>query len=94
MSRPAESPGGLANTRYLCKRLRARFPNLKILAGRWGLRRGLEENRDQLLEAGADEVANTLLETRRHLDAWWHVLSDQSSADYPAGAARPAEQQV
>jgi len=87
-------PGGLAHTRYLCKRLRARFPNLKILAGRWGLRRGLEENRDQLLEAGADEVANTLLETRRHLDAWWHVLSDQSSADYPAGAARPAEQQV
>src|SRR5678816_4195647 len=26
----AVSPGGLAQTRYLCKRLRARFANLKI----------------------------------------------------------------
>jgi len=29
-------PGGLAHTRYLCKRLRSRFPDLKILVGRWG----------------------------------------------------------
>ena len=29
-------PGGLAHTRYLCKRLRSRFPELKILVGRWG----------------------------------------------------------
>ncbi len=31
-------PGGLAHTRYLCKRLRARFPELKILVGRWEAR--------------------------------------------------------
>ena len=31
-------PGGLAHTRYLCKRLRSRFPDLKILVGRWGAR--------------------------------------------------------
>lgn len=31
----AVPPGGLAHTRYLCKRLRARFPDLKILVGRW-----------------------------------------------------------
>ena len=30
-------PGGLAHTRYLCKRLRTRFPDLRILVGRWGL---------------------------------------------------------
>ncbi len=29
-------PGGLAHTRYLCKRLRSRFPDLKIVVGRWG----------------------------------------------------------
>ena len=29
-------PGGLAHTRYLCKRLRSRFPELRILVGRWG----------------------------------------------------------
>ena len=32
----ATPPGGLAHTRYLCKRLRSRFPDLKILVGRWG----------------------------------------------------------
>jgi hypothetical protein len=31
-------PGGLAHTRYLCKRLRGRFPDIRILVGRWGLR--------------------------------------------------------
>jgi predicted PurR-regulated permease PerM len=30
-------PGGLAHTRYLCKRLRTRFPDLRILVGRWRL---------------------------------------------------------
>ena len=35
----AVPPGGLAQTRYLCKRLRARFPNLKIAVGRWGTER-------------------------------------------------------
>jgi predicted PurR-regulated permease PerM len=34
----ATPPGGLAHTRYLCKRLRSRFPDLKILVGRWGVR--------------------------------------------------------
>jgi predicted PurR-regulated permease PerM len=34
----ATPPGGLAHTRYLCKRLRSRFPELKILVGRWGAR--------------------------------------------------------
>ncbi|HZT82092.1 MAG TPA: AI-2E family transporter, partial [Gemmataceae bacterium] len=29
-------PGGLTHTRYLCKRLRAHFPGLKVLVGRWG----------------------------------------------------------
>ncbi|MHB1561252.1 MAG: AI-2E family transporter, partial [Isosphaeraceae bacterium] len=33
----ATPPGGLAHTRYLCKRLKSRFPELKILVGRWGM---------------------------------------------------------
>src|SRR5262249_46174955 len=45
-------PGGLSQTRYLCKRLRAKLPETKILVGRWGLMQGLDQNRDQLREAG------------------------------------------
>ena len=55
-------PGGLAQTRYLCKRLRKRFPNLKIIVGRWGSRN--ENNGNSLLAAGADKVGTTMVETR------------------------------
>jgi len=55
------SPGGLAQTRYLCKRLRARFPNLKIAVGQWGMG---SENRSSILLAGADKVGITMIETR------------------------------
>jgi hypothetical protein len=55
-------PDDLAPTRHLCKRLRARFPALKILVGRWGTTEPGE--RDQLLASGADAVGSTLRESR------------------------------
>jgi predicted PurR-regulated permease PerM len=67
-------PGGLAHTRYLCKRLRARHPNLKIIVGRWGLKDNVDVNREQLQEVGADLMATTLLETRKQLNDWLPVL--------------------
>jgi predicted PurR-regulated permease PerM len=59
----ALAPGGLAQTRYLCLRLRARFPDLKIVVGRWGGTGNGEESRDLLRAAGADYVETTLHET-------------------------------
>jgi hypothetical protein len=56
------APGGLAQTRYLCKRLRARFPDTRILVGRLGTQSG--NHRDALLAAGADKVATTIIELR------------------------------
>lgn len=58
------SPGGLAPTRYLCKRLRARFPNLKIAVGQWAM--GSEDGNSILL-AGADRVGTTMIETREQI---------------------------
>jgi hypothetical protein len=60
----AVPPGGLAQTRYLCKRLRARFPNLKIAVGRWGTG---SEDRNSILLAGADKVGTTMIETREQM---------------------------
>jgi predicted PurR-regulated permease PerM len=57
-------PGGLAQTRYLCKRLRARFPDLKIAVGRWGI--GSDDSNSILL-AGADKVGITMIETREQM---------------------------
>jgi hypothetical protein len=57
-------PGGLSHTRLFCKRLRASFPDLKIMVGRWGLKGDAERrNREQLLEAGAEQFGTTLEET-------------------------------
>jgi predicted PurR-regulated permease PerM len=63
----ALAPEGLAQTRYLCKRLRTRFPTLQILVGRWGAGEEIEDDRPLLLAAGADAVGTTLLESRNQL---------------------------
>jgi len=57
-------PGGLAQTRYLCKRLRARFPDSKLIVGRWG---GRTDNSNALTDAGADRIGNAIIETRDHI---------------------------
>jgi hypothetical protein len=62
-------PGGLAHARYLCIRLRARFPRLKIAVGRWGLKNPQDQNREQLQAAGADYVAFSLAESRNQLQS-------------------------
>ena len=80
-------PGGLAHTRYLCKRLHARLPGARIVVGRWGLKGDVEQNREQLAEAGADQVETTLLETRTHLSTWLPVLGPEQRGSSANGAA-------
>jgi predicted PurR-regulated permease PerM len=54
----AVPPGGLTHTRYLCKRLRNRFPQIRIVVGRWGAT-DLETQRQSLNAAGADYLGTT-----------------------------------
>jgi predicted PurR-regulated permease PerM len=79
-------PGGLAQTRYICKRLRKRFPNLKIIVGRWGSRN--ENNGNSLLAAGADKVGTTMIETRDQVIQ----LSQIGSPDATNDSLQPARQ--
>lgn len=81
-------PGGLAHTRYLCKRLRARLPETRIVVGRWGLKGNVEQNLEQLREAGADQVETTLLQTRTHLQEWLPVLAQEEVKTAAGSAAR------
>jgi len=60
-------PNGLSNVRYLCKRLRAQFPELKIVVSRPGAVEVPDKTRQRLLAAGADVVTASLLETRAQL---------------------------
>jgi len=80
-------PGGLAQTKYICLRARARFPDLKIVIGRWGLLgEELDKNRSQLTSAGADRVGTRLAETVTQLD--------QVAAILPVPAASPRGQEA
>ena len=68
-------PGASAPTRYLCKRLRIRFPALKIVVGRWGFIGNIQEDRTRLLSAGANEVSMTLRDTHSHVLQLMPLLS-------------------
>ena len=55
--------GGLTHTYYLCKRLRARLPELNIIVGRWGLTEKVEQVRERALAEGANEMHTRILQT-------------------------------
>ena len=61
------APGGLSQARLLCKRLRSRYPALKIVVGRFGLHDEMDADRRHLLAAGADHVETTAADTQRTL---------------------------
>jgi len=61
------APSGVSHTRHLCKRLRARCPDLNLVVGRFGLHDESVDEQQQLVEAGADHVATTMRELARHL---------------------------
>lgn len=82
-------PGSLSLTRYLCKRVRAQYPTLKIAVGRWGQEDNLEVTKQRLLAAGADWIGHTLRETR---DQIIPIIQTLAHATPPPGSleAQPA----
>jgi predicted PurR-regulated permease PerM len=50
-------PGGLAQTRYICRRLRARLPDVRILVFRPGMPEGARHLAEKLVEDGANGIA-------------------------------------
>jgi predicted PurR-regulated permease PerM len=83
-------PEAMAPIRYLCKRLRARFPELKIVIGRWGFTGDSEANRALLLSGCIDEVGMTLSESRNQV----MQLSELSLSHDPQAATTSAAERV
>jgi hypothetical protein len=50
-------PTNLRRTRYLCKKLRSRFPTMKLVIGLWGGSDILELARETLVECKPDSIA-------------------------------------
>jgi predicted PurR-regulated permease PerM len=70
-------PGGLAHTRYLCKRITQQFPEARVTVGRWGVSEQADANRAQLTEVGAAHVATSLADMSQHLRGWRSALKAQ-----------------
>ena len=87
-------PGGVAQARLLCIRLRARFPELKILVGRWGLDGAVDKARDPLIAAGADEVATSLAETRDQVATFVSILASREHQSRPDAGTSAADARV
>ena len=68
-------PGGLARTRYLCKRIRANFPALRLIVCWWGSKAGAQLDPGGLKKAGADSVTATLAEARQRISSLLPVLA-------------------
>jgi hypothetical protein len=72
-------PGALAPVRYLCKRLRTRFPDCRIVVGRWGSEEERDKPEARFREAGADEVGTTLRQTQNQISQLSQLASSSTS---------------
>jgi predicted PurR-regulated permease PerM len=79
-------PGALAPIRYLCKRLRTRFPDCKIVVGRWGAEDESDEPEARFREACADEVGISLRQTRNQISQLSQLVSPPDTSSSPASA--------
>ena len=63
------SPSTVIQARYLCVKLRGRFPKLKIVIGLWGTTQGVTDMARRLRDSGASEVVTTLNDAVLRLSA-------------------------
>jgi predicted PurR-regulated permease PerM len=82
----AVAPGGLAQARYVVKRLRARAPGARLVVGRWGAPGPDPEAAEALRAAGADQVTQGLGETREAVAAWLQGLGRGAPERAPSGS--------
>ena len=84
-------PTGVAKARYLCKRLRARFADLTIVAGHWGETDPQEGLAGQLVQAGATHVTHSVRETAEQVGPLLQVQALQQEAALQPGPTVPQE---
>jgi predicted PurR-regulated permease PerM/methylmalonyl-CoA mutase cobalamin-binding subunit len=60
-------PAAVTHARYLVKRLRSRFPDLKIIVGLWTMTGSLERATERLTSAGTSQVVPTIEQAAEQL---------------------------
>jgi predicted PurR-regulated permease PerM len=75
------TPGELTQTRFICKRLRARLPEVMLLVARLGQVDDRDAEKEVLLKAGANQVTESVSETAREL---MQMLQKASLTQHPS----------
>jgi predicted PurR-regulated permease PerM len=75
------SPSTVIQARYLCVKLKSRFPGLKIVVGLWGLTHGVTEATKRLRESGANEIVTSLSDAVIQLARDATKVPEQTSAE-------------
>ena len=71
------APSTIIHARYLCLKLRAAFPQQKIVIGLWGATENVTEAAKGLRDSGADEVVTTLADAVVQLAKLAQVFAEQ-----------------
>jgi len=82
------APSTVIHARYLCLKLRALLPNLKIMIGLWDATDEVTEATKRLRDSGADEVVTTLADALVHMARLAPPLSGEMTA-----ASTPADEE-
>jgi hypothetical protein len=77
----ATPPGAVMHARYLCKQLRRRFPNVKLVVGLWDAQGDLNKARERI-GCGATVVA-TLAEAQEQIGILIQQLLPQTEQQTP-----------
>jgi predicted PurR-regulated permease PerM len=86
----AVAPGGVAQLRYLCKRMRMLSADIKIVAGYWGNPGDIEGIRESLIGAGADQVGGSLRATRDQITNLRPFIAQIKASAQPQPVQRAA----
>ena len=84
-------PSTVIQARYLCVKLRSRFPQLKIVIGLWGTTQGVTDATRRLRGSGANEVVTTLNEAVFQLSADVEERAGDQNLPYDVGISQKKE---
>jgi predicted PurR-regulated permease PerM len=76
-------PSGLRHARYVCKRLRTRFPELKIIVGIWNSPEEIQSVKDRLLPVAVETIVVTLQQAAEQISALLTVTESSLPAPVP-----------
>lgn len=82
-------PGGLLQARYLCRRLKRRWPEVHIIVAYFGRPRDFDALLMKLRSSGATYVTTSIEQTQRQLIAMLNRPADAAPAPAPAPAHLP-----